>query len=88
MDRTPEEAYSPLCGGTNPPLILFRDASYGVPFYEISLINCLYALHKALQYGFFDFNDFDSAEYEYYEVSMQKALNAKIAYFIINILFI
>lgn len=70
LDRTPEEAYSPLCGGTNPPLILFRDASYGVPFYEISLIDCLYALHKALQHGFFDFNDFDSAEYEYYEVNL------------------
>jgi len=36
--------------------------------YHITLMDCLHAVHKALNLGFFNFEDFDVDEYEYYEV--------------------
>jgi hypothetical protein len=46
----------------------FRDASFGMSVYHITLMDCLHAVHKALSLGFFNFEDFDVDEYEYYEV--------------------
>ncbi|XP_069692889.1 dual specificity protein phosphatase CDC14C-like isoform X1 [Periplaneta americana] len=67
LKKTPEEAYRPLIGGTNPPFLPFRDASFGMSVYHITLMDCLHAVHKALNLGFFNFEDFDVDEYEYYE---------------------
>ncbi|KAJ9580983.1 hypothetical protein L9F63_023844, partial [Diploptera punctata] len=67
LKKTPEEAYRPLIGGTNPPFLPFRDASFGVSVYHITLMDCLHAIYKALNLGFFNFDDFDVEEYEYYE---------------------
>jgi len=36
--------------------------------YHITLMDCLNAVHKALNLGFFNFEDFDVDEYEYFEV--------------------
>lgn len=67
MNKTVEEAYKPLVAGDIPNYIKFCDASYGISPYKISLIDCLNAVDKALKVGFFNFDDFDAAEYEKYE---------------------
>lgn len=65
LNRTPEEAYH--CLNFGPPYIEFCDASCGSTNYTIGLMDCLQAVYKARNAGFFDFNDFDAEEYEYYE---------------------
>lgn len=67
LDKTPEEAYRPLVAGSNPPFLPFRDASFGVCTYNLTLLDCLHGIHKALQNKFFDFKTFDVDEYEHYE---------------------
>jgi len=67
LDKTPEEAFRPLVGGYNPPFVPFRDASFGVSIYTITILDCLKAIEKAKQANFFDFSDFDYDEYEHYE---------------------
>ena len=67
LDMSPEEAYKPLVGGSSPPFVPFRDASYGVSVYTITILDCLRGLQKAKEAGFFDFDDFDCEEYEHYE---------------------
>lgn len=51
------------------PFIEFRDASVG-PQYTITLLDCLNAVNKAYNSGFFDFDSFDFIEYEHYEASV------------------
>lgn len=46
---------------------MFRDASMGEPCYQISLQDCLHAIYKCHQLGFFDFRDFNLKEYEHFE---------------------
>lgn len=65
MNRTPEEAFETLNYG--PSYTQFVDASYGSSTYTIGLMDCLQAVFKARNAGFFDFADFDAEEYEYYE---------------------
>ncbi|XP_046429492.1 dual specificity protein phosphatase CDC14C-like isoform X2 [Neodiprion fabricii] len=66
--RSAEEAYDILIASpTSPPLIMFRDASLGPPCYQISLKECLRAIHKCYSLGFFNFRDFHREEYEYFE---------------------
>ncbi|GLH16021.1 Dual specificity protein phosphatase CDC14A, partial [Gryllus bimaculatus] len=43
------------------------DASFGLSVYHVTLLDCLNAVYKALNLGFFNFEDFDVEEYEYYE---------------------
>ncbi|KAK7099921.1 dual specificity protein phosphatase CDC14A-like isoform X2 [Littorina saxatilis] len=67
LKKTPEEAYKPLVAGANPPFLPFRDASFGPCSYNLTLLDCLHGLDKALANGFFDFETFDVDEYEHYE---------------------
>jgi protein-tyrosine phosphatase len=67
LGKSPEEAFRPLVGGYNPPFVPFRDASFGVSIYTITILDCLKAIEKAKQANFFDFEDFDYDEYEHYE---------------------
>ncbi|XP_016978345.2 dual specificity protein phosphatase CDC14A isoform X1 [Drosophila rhopaloa] len=67
LNKTPQEAYRPLVAGEIPPYTRFCDASYGPSSFKISLLDCLNAVHKGLQAGFFNFDDFDAEEYEYFE---------------------
>ncbi|XP_070563944.1 dual specificity protein phosphatase CDC14AB-like isoform X23 [Ptychodera flava] len=67
LKRTPEEAYRPLVAGNNPPYLPFRDASFGTCSYNLTLLDCLKAIAKALELGFFHFDTFDVEEYEHYE---------------------
>ncbi|KAH8237520.1 hypothetical protein KR038_003733 [Drosophila bunnanda] len=67
LNKTPQEAYRPLVAGDIPAYTRFCDASYGPSSFKISLLDCLNAVHKGLQAGFFNFSDFDAEEYEYFE---------------------
>lgn len=67
LKRSPEESYRLLITGCNPPFLPFRDASFGACTYNLSLADVLSGLYKSLQKGFFNFDTFDVAEYEYYE---------------------
>ncbi|EDW28633.1 GL18848 [Drosophila persimilis] len=67
LNKTPLEAYRPLVSGEIPAYTRFCDASYGPSSFKISLLDCLNAVHKGLQAGFFNFDDFDAEEYEYFE---------------------
>lgn len=67
LDKSPEEAFQPLQGGLNPPFMPFRDASFGVAVYTITILDCLRAIEQAKKANFFDFDDFDCDEYEHYE---------------------
>ncbi|XP_070602560.1 dual specificity protein phosphatase CDC14A isoform X2 [Erythrolamprus reginae] len=67
LKKTPEEAYRILLSGSNPPYLPFRDASFGNCTYNLSILDCLQGLKKALQHGFVDFKTFDADEYEHYE---------------------
>lgn len=66
--HTAEEAYNCLTNNPDSPsFIMFRDASVGTPWFEISLIECLSAIYKCHKLGFFNFQDFCVKEYEYFE---------------------
>ncbi|XP_017682721.1 PREDICTED: dual specificity protein phosphatase CDC14A isoform X1 [Lepidothrix coronata] len=67
LKKTPEEAYRTLLSGSNPPYLPFRDASFGNCTYNLTILDCLQGVNKALQHGFFDFKTFDVEEYEHYE---------------------
>lgn len=70
-----------LTRGEAPPFMKFRDASNIMPGFEISLIDCLAGLEKALKFRFFDIKDFNSGEYEYYEVRNFSSFNSKETFF-------
>ncbi|KAL2097975.1 hypothetical protein ACEWY4_007182 [Coilia grayii] len=67
LKRTPEEAYRALISGTNVSYLPFRDAAFGNCTYNLSILDCLQGIRKALQHGFFNFETFDVEEYEHYE---------------------
>ncbi|XP_057189991.1 cell division cycle 14Aa [Triplophysa rosa] len=67
LKRTPEEVYRALISGTNVSYLPFRDAAFGNCTYNLSILDCLQGIRKALQHGFFDFENFDVEEYEHYE---------------------
>lgn len=69
LKRTPEEALKPLVSGINAahPFLPFRDASLGSSSYNLTLLDTLQGLSKAMLHGFFDFENFDLDEYEHYE---------------------
>ncbi|XP_023161109.2 dual specificity protein phosphatase CDC14A isoform X2 [Drosophila hydei] len=67
LNKTPDVAYRLLTSTEVPAYTRFCDASYGPSSFKISLLDCLNAIHKSLQAGFLNFNDFDAEEYEYFE---------------------
>ncbi|XP_061755978.1 dual specificity protein phosphatase CDC14B isoform X2 [Nerophis ophidion] len=74
LNMTPDEAYS-LLVSKNCTYIPFRDASFGTCMYNLNILDCLRAVHKALQYGWLDFSNFDLEEYEHYERAENGDLN-------------
>ncbi len=52
----------------SPPLLPFRDAAYGGCTYKLTLQDCISGLAKAIEHKFVEFDKFDLAEYEHYEV--------------------
>ncbi|KAM3620218.1 uncharacterized protein V6R79_019836 [Siganus canaliculatus] len=67
LKKTPEEAYRALVSGSNASYLPFRDASFGTCSFDLTVLDCLKGIRKALQHGFFDFETFDVDEYEHYE---------------------
>nr|XP_023020188.1 dual specificity protein phosphatase CDC14B [Leptinotarsa decemlineata] len=66
LNYEPEQAFKVLNHDPTEEYLKFRDASVGEP-YTLSLLECLQAVKKAWQYGFFNFDSFDFLEYEHYE---------------------
>ncbi|KAJ3215167.1 Dual specificity protein phosphatase cdc14a [Dinochytrium kinnereticum] len=64
--KTPDEAYQPLIG-ISQPFLPYRDAGYGAATYHITILDCLRGMHKALQLGLLDVEPIDPDEYEFYE---------------------
>ncbi|XP_056248048.1 dual specificity protein phosphatase CDC14AB-like [Seriola aureovittata] len=67
LKRSPEEAYRTLISGNNTGYLPFRDAAVGECSFNLTVLDCLQAVRKALQHGFLDFESFDVEEYEHYE---------------------
>ncbi|CAL8310198.1 unnamed protein product [Lota lota] len=67
LKKTPEEAYRALTSGTNAFYLPFRDASLVSCTFNLTVLDCLQGVCKALQHNFFDFETFDVDEYEHYE---------------------
>ncbi|MCJ8737620.1 hypothetical protein PDJAM_G00026170 [Pangasius djambal] len=67
LKKTPEEAYRALISGSNASYLPFRDASFGNCTYNLTVLDCLHGIRKALQHGFLNFEMFDVTEYEHYE---------------------
>ncbi|KAH9950025.1 tyrosine protein phosphatase [Amylocystis lapponica] len=60
----PWEAFHPIAEMEFMP---FRDAGRGRSDFNLSIQDCLWGLYKAMQNGLCDMNEFDIADYEYYE---------------------
>uniref|UniRef100_A0A673BDS7 protein-tyrosine-phosphatase n=1 Tax=Sphaeramia orbicularis TaxID=375764 RepID=A0A673BDS7_9TELE len=67
LKRSPEEAYRTLISGNNPGYLPFRDAAVGECSFNLTVLDCLQGIRKALQHGLMDFENFSTEEYEHYE---------------------
>uniref|UniRef100_H2TD45 Cell division cycle 14Ab n=1 Tax=Takifugu rubripes TaxID=31033 RepID=H2TD45_TAKRU len=67
LKKSPEEAFRALTSGSNASYLPFRDASFGNCTFNLTVLDCLQGIRKALQHGFFDFETFSVDEYEHYE---------------------
>jgi cell division cycle 14 len=68
LDKDPQEAYAPLAALE--PYAGFRDASCGMPLYELEIPNVIRGMAHARDVGFLRWADgeaFDVEEYEHYE---------------------
>eukprot|EP00879_Flechtneria_rotunda_P006044 GHRR01006357.1.p1 GENE.GHRR01006357.1~~GHRR01006357.1.p1 ORF type:complete len:659 (+),score=235.53 GHRR01006357.1:217-2193(+) len=69
LNISPDEAYAPLA--CQAPYMPFRDASCGVPTFNLQPIDCIRGIAKAREVGFIDASNgtwrFDLEEYEHYE---------------------
>uniref|UniRef100_A0A3Q3W6V6 protein-tyrosine-phosphatase n=1 Tax=Mola mola TaxID=94237 RepID=A0A3Q3W6V6_MOLML len=67
LKKSPEEAFRALNSSSNASYLPFRDASFGNCTFNLTVLDCLQGISKALRHGFFDFETFDVVEYEHYE---------------------
>jgi len=67
LKKSPEEAYRPLVAGNCPPYLPFRDAAYGPCTYNLTILDCLHAVDRAITFNFYSPENFDVEEYEFYE---------------------
>lgn len=74
LDMDPRQIYRTLLnvGG---PYRTFVDASQGNTQFTIRLLDCLLAIEKARSFQFFNFNDFNSAEYDTYDKMQNGDMN-------------
>ena len=66
LERSAEEAYAPF-RGIYPPFPPFHDASPCICTFNVTVLDCLKGMCKAISCGFFNFETFDVEEYEYFE---------------------
>lgn len=62
LKKSAEEAFRPFVG-VYPPFIPFRDASYGVSTFNLSILDCLRGLSKAIECKIYDYLTFDLEEF-------------------------
>jgi cell division cycle 14 len=74
--RTSAAAYEPL--KQLEPYMPFRDASQGICTFRLAVQHCLRAVAKAQKLKFFDFDNWNSAEYEHFESVENGDLNIAI----------
>ncbi|XP_043842494.1 LOW QUALITY PROTEIN: dual specificity protein phosphatase CDC14B-like [Dromiciops gliroides] len=74
LEKSPEDTYRVLLGG-NLSYVPFRDASFRNCTFYLTLLHCFQAVHKAVQYGFLNFEEFDLDDYEHYEKVENRDLN-------------
>ncbi|KAK5647169.1 hypothetical protein RI129_002061 [Pyrocoelia pectoralis] len=74
LHRNPKDIYKTLLS-TGGPFKQFIDASQGFSNYTINIFDCLNAIHKALSFNLFNFNDFNQAEYDNYDQLQNGDLN-------------
>lgn len=72
LGRSPDQAFQSVERFDLEP---FHDATPGVCTFRLGVHDCLCGLYKARHYGFFNFDRFDLAEYEYYEAVENGDLN-------------
>uniref|UniRef100_A0A668UDG2 Dual specificity/tyrosine protein phosphatase N-terminal domain-containing protein n=1 Tax=Oreochromis aureus TaxID=47969 RepID=A0A668UDG2_OREAU len=80
LKRSPEDAYRTLITGNNTGYMPFRDAAVGECSFNLTVLDCLQGIHKALQHGFLDFERFSAEEYEHYEVTDCRVLTVPQVY--------
>jgi cell division cycle 14 len=61
------DAVGQLMSQAYPPLLAFRDASYGVANYQLTVFDIARALHKGRLLGWIDVDTFDVDEYERFD---------------------
>mmetsp|Transcript_48649 Transcript_48649/g.75945 ORF Transcript_48649/g.75945 Transcript_48649/m.75945 type:complete len:528 (-) Transcript_48649:58-1641(-) len=61
---TPEEAIQPFERITPYPFKPYRDATYAPVDFELSILDCLHGLRKAVSTGWFNHRDFELTDYE------------------------
>jgi len=66
LGQSAEDAIRPF-KGMYPPILPFRDASYGVCTFTLTLMDCFRGMHKARDCKFIEFQNFDLDEYVHYE---------------------
>ena len=66
LQRTPEEAWEVL-KDYHHSITPFRDATAGICTYNLTILEVLKGLEKAMELGWYNFKTFDVQEYEYYE---------------------
>jgi cell division cycle 14 len=52
-------AWLPVCVGSGPPIIAFRDASFGLCTYQLTVLDAVRGLHKAMAIGAFAYESYD-----------------------------
>eukprot|EP00451_Oxyrrhis_marina_P038298 CAMPEP_0204361594 /NCGR_PEP_ID=MMETSP0469-20131031/38938_1 /ASSEMBLY_ACC=CAM_ASM_000384 /TAXON_ID=2969 /ORGANISM="Oxyrrhis marina" /LENGTH=262 /DNA_ID=CAMNT_0051350011 /DNA_START=98 /DNA_END=883 /DNA_ORIENTATION=- len=65
LGRSAEEAWAPFAH-VQPPFQPYRDASGGRCTYRMTIYDCLQGLAYAMKLGWFDYSNFNIAEYEQY----------------------
>ena len=65
MGKTAEEAYAPFFG-LKPPLVPYRDASFGVCTYHLEVLDCARAIARAASLGHINLN-FKPNAYAFYD---------------------
>ncbi|CAN9502971.1 unnamed protein product [Ophioblennius macclurei] len=67
LKRSPEEAYGTLISGNSASYMPFRDAAVAECSLNLTVLDCLQGVRKAVQHGFLDFENFSVEDYEHYE---------------------
>lgn len=66
LGKTVEDAYAPFFG-LKPPLVPYRDASFGICSYHLEVLDCVRAVARAASLRHFTLDTFRPDEYAFYD---------------------